>query len=99
MKKKKEKKNIDEVDTTVVEKRENGVENKGFDSEKAERKNKTEETEKWVKNYVPYEEYPAVKVDSISVENEVRQEVEEKEEESKEEEKGEKEAREEKSED
>ena len=97
MKRKKDKKNIDEVDTTA--RRENGVENKGFDSEKAERKNKTEETEKWVKNYVPYEEYPVVKVDTISVENEVSQEVEEKEEESKEEEKGEKEAKEEKSED
>merc|ERR1711973_452592 len=45
---------------------ESGVENKGFDAEKGDKE------EKWVKNYVPYDEYPAG--DTITVESETGEE-------------------------
>ena len=39
-----------------------GTENKAFDAEKGEKE------EKWVKNYVPYDEYPAG--NTVAVQNE-----------------------------
>jgi len=59
MKKKKERSETDKADTAGKV----GTENKAFDAEKGENKD-----EKWVKNYVPYDEYPAGS--SISVESE-----------------------------
>ena len=60
-----------------------GQENKAFDAEKGpdtSAAGEKKEEDKWVKNYVPYDEYPAGKADTISVENEGEQKrrVEEK---------------------
>lgn len=65
----------------------NGVENKGFDVEKADPSADPTKDEKWVKNYVPYEDYPDGKAaDTVTVESDTTGE-----EKRREEEKGEKE--------
>merc|ERR1712131_371245 len=73
--KKKATSTVDKTDSGRLKKRGQG--NKAIDAEKGPAE---KEEDKWVKNYVPYDEYPAGKADTISVENEGEQKrrVEEK---------------------
>merc|ERR1711962_651806 len=53
-----------------------GMENKAFDATE-----KGEKEEKWVKNYVPYDQYPEGKADTVTVESETTGEEKRREEE------------------
>merc|ERR1711962_1240424 len=70
----KKKKASNTADKTDGEPKEiKGQENKAYDAEKGPDAGEKKEEDKWVKNYVPYDEYPAGKADTISVENEGEQ--------------------------